>query len=448
MKHGILAACVAAAFAVPATAFATDGYFSHGYGMKAKGRGGASVAMIGDAFGGANNPATMAYAGDRFEIGLDLFSPSRSSERTGGVPIGLTGSVDSDSDYFFVPEVAFNKMLREDLALGVTVYGNGGLNTNYPGGQLPSPGACGPATGPGTGFNPRPGPYNLLCGNGRLGVDLSQLIIAPTLAWKFNPNHSIGLSPLFAYQRFQAEGLGAFGAFSNDPANFSNRGYDDSTGWGARVGYYGALTPRIAVGATYATKISMGELDKYRGLFAEQGGFDIPSNWAVGVAFKPIDKWTVAADFMRIDYSGVKSVSNPSANLGGCLMGNASQCLGGSDGAGFGWRSINVVKLGVEHTPTLNWTVRAGYNYSQNPIRSEDVTINILAPGVIKHRMTLGATYQWQKHEVTGAFMYAFKNDVTGPSLLNGFLPPGTPGFNEKIEMYEWSLGVQYAYKF
>ena len=28
------------------------------------------------------------------------------------------------------------------------MYGNGGMNTDYPGDQMPSPGACGPATGP------------------------------------------------------------------------------------------------------------------------------------------------------------------------------------------------------------------------------------------------------------------------------------------------------------
>ena len=56
MKKTLLAAAAAMAFA-PALALATDGYFSHGYGMKAKGRGGASTAMATDAFGGANNPA-------------------------------------------------------------------------------------------------------------------------------------------------------------------------------------------------------------------------------------------------------------------------------------------------------------------------------------------------------------------------------------------------------
>ena len=46
-----------AALTVPLAAQATDGYFSHGYGMKAKGRAGVSMAMTDDAFGGANNPA-------------------------------------------------------------------------------------------------------------------------------------------------------------------------------------------------------------------------------------------------------------------------------------------------------------------------------------------------------------------------------------------------------
>jgi long-chain fatty acid transport protein len=440
-----------AALAVPFAAQATDGYFSHGYGMKAKGMGGASTAVAGqDAFGGANNPALMAFAGNRFEVGLDLFSPWREASRTGGAAFGLDGTAKSDSNYFGIPEVAFNYMVRPNLALGVTVYGNGGMNTDYPGGQLPAPGACGPATGPGTGFNPAPGPYNLLCGNGNLGVDLSQLIVAPTLAWQFVPNHSVGISPLFAYQRFEAEGVQAFAGFSSSPSDLSNRGHDSSTGWGARIGYYGQLTPQIAVGASYATEMSMGEFDAYKGLFAEQGGFDIPSHWSLGVAFRPTPQWLVAVDYERINYSDVKSINNPSRNILGCPAvggSNPANCLGGSEGAGFGWRDVDVFRLGVQYAMNANWTLRGGYNYSGNPIKSEDVTFNILAPGVVQHHLTFGGTYAWQKqHEITGAFMYAFSNDVTGPSLFNSFVP----GLNaqEKIEMYQWSLGVQYSYKF
>src|SRR3990167_176212 len=120
-------------------------------------------------------------------------------------------------------------------------------------------------------------PANLLCGQGNLGVDLAQLVFAPTLAYKFSPAHSFGVAPLVAYQRFKAYGLQSFAAISSDPANVSNRGYDDAWGLGLRLGYYGRLTPAVAVGAAYATKIEMQEFDKYRGLFAERGDFDIRS---------------------------------------------------------------------------------------------------------------------------------------------------------------------------
>lgn len=438
MRH----VAAAAALAVPLAVQATDGYFTHGYGMKAKGMGGASVAVAGqDAFGGANNPATMAFASNRVEAGLDLFSPWRKASRSGGALFGLDGSADSDSNYFGVPEAAFNYMVRPDLALGVTVYANGGMNTDYPSGQLPSPGMCGVT-----------GTFNLLCGTTALGVNLSQLIIAPTLAWQFVPNHSLGVSPLWAYQEFEAYGLQLFDnpGLSTSAGNVTNRGKDSSTGWGARFGYYGQFTPQFAVGAAYATKMSMDEFGKYKGLFAEQGGFDIPSHWALGVAIRPTPQWLIALDYERINYSDVKSVNNPSRLILNCpaLGGsNPANCLGGGDGAGFGWESVNVFKLGVQYALNANWTLRGGYNYTDNPIGSQDVTFNILAPGVVQHHLTLGATYAWQsRHELTGAFMYAFNNDVTGPSLFNSLVP----GLNaqEKIEMYQWSLGVQYSYKF
>ena len=74
----------------------------------------------------------MAFAGTRVDVGIDWFSPQRSAERSGAAP-GLNGSADSDSTNFFIPEFGYNHMLKPDLALGVTVYGNGGMNTDYPG---------------------------------------------------------------------------------------------------------------------------------------------------------------------------------------------------------------------------------------------------------------------------------------------------------------------------
>jgi long-chain fatty acid transport protein len=451
----IALALALAGLAAPA-AYATDGYFPHGVGMKAKGMGGAATAVAQDAFGGANNPATMAFAGNRFDIGLDLFSPHRSAERS-GTPNFLNGSVDSESNYFFVPELGYNYMLRPNLALGVTVYGNGGMNTNYPGGTISNPFGTGICNALQTGgMAPAQSSYNIHCGNGELGVNLMQVTIAPTIAWKFTNNMSIGLSPLFAYQKFQAEGLQAFAPISQDPSNLTNNGYATSTGWGARLGFYGDFG-MFSVGAAYATKMSMGKFDEYKGLFAQQGDFDIPSNWNLGVAFRPNQQWLIAADYQRINYGEVDAINNQQSSINSCLQtvfgGGAAasnaNCLGGSSGAGFGWKSVDVFKLGVQYVLNQQWTLRAGYNHTTNPITSENVSFNVLAPGVVQDHITLGTTYNLSpRSELTGAFMYAFNNEVTGPSFFNALFPPGTSNITEKIEMWQWSLGVQYSYKF
>jgi len=445
MRKVALAALVAAAFA-PGLASATDGYFSHGYGMKAKGMGGAATAMADDAFGGANNPATMAFVGDRLDVGIDWFRPQRSATRVGSA--GGTGFLDGSADgnettNFLIPEFGYNKMMNPNMALGVTVYGNGGMNTDYPSGQLDQ-GVC-------SGGAPNGVKVNMLCGPGNLGVDLSQLIIAPTLAYKMAPQHSIGVSPLIGYQRFKAYGLGAFAAISSDPANLTDNGYDDAWGWGVRVGYYGELSSTISIGAAYSSKIDMSKFDKYKGLFADQGGFDIPENYNLGIAFRPSSQWTFAADFQHISYSGVHSVGNPST-VPGCAPtfpagpGVGSACLGASSTSiGFGWDDVNVIKLGVEYRMNQQWLLRAGYNHTDNPIQSRDVTFNILAPGVVQDHLTLGFTYSLaDRSEITMAYMHAFENSVSGPANNPYFNVGGT----ETIKMYEDSLGIAWGKKF
>jgi long-chain fatty acid transport protein len=230
--------------------------------------------------------------------GWTCSQPDRSAKRVGSA--GGTGALDGAADgneagAFLIPEFAYNRLIRPDVSLGITVYGNGGMNTEYASGQLDQ-GIC--MVGAPNGV-----PANLLCGSGKLGVDLMQLIFAPTVARKFTNGHALGISPLIAYQRFKAYGLQPFAADLLGSANLTNNGYDDSWGVGVRFGYYAELTPTIAIGAAYSTKIDMQEFDKYRGLFAEQGDFDIPENYSVGVALKASPKLTIAGDYQRINYS-------------------------------------------------------------------------------------------------------------------------------------------------
>lgn len=445
MKKTLLAAAVAGLLA-PLASHATDGYFSHGYGMKAKGMGGAATAMAVDTFGGANNPAAMVWVGNRLDVGLDWFSPKRDAERTGSAA-GMNGSAASGSTNFLIPEFGYNRMLSPTMSLGVTVYGNGGMNTNYTGDQIA---AGNPVCG---GFNPAAGPYNLLCGNGKLGVDMMQLIVAPTLAVKAGANHSIGISPLFGYQRFKADGLQGFQGFTPNPATFAtdnhltNRGYDSSTGFGLRLGWMGRIASGVTLGAAYSTKMKMSKFDKYRDLFADQGDFDIPENYNIGLAVSVNSKTTIAADYQRINYGGINSVGNPSTNTGNAVAGTGFTVgsLGCSSCRGFGWQNVNVFKIGVEYQYSPDLTLRAGFNHTDNPISARDVTFNIIAPGVVQDHLTAGLTYSIGKDsEITVAYMHAFRNSVSGASLFDNF---GVPPSNEKIQMYQNSLGIAWSWK-
>lgn len=426
-----LGIAVAAALAAP-SAFATNGYFSHGYGMKASGMGGVSTAMTHDTFGGANNPATMVWVGNRMDIGASWFNPERSANRTNSTAAGggLNGSSESGSTGFLIPEFGYNRMLNPNMSFGVTVYGNGGMNTDYPAGAM-STGTCAGFTG-GTTTN-----SNLLCGTGRLGVDLMQLIIAPTWSYKLNENHSVGVSPLLAYQRFKAEGLSAFTSLSNDSTKLTNNGYDTSTGLGVRFGWYGKMSDTVSLGAAYSTKIAMSKFDKYAGLFAEQGDFDIPSNFNLGVAFKISPTTLLGVDYQKIKYTDVKSVSNSSSLTG---------ALGTAGGRGFGWTDIDVFKIGVQYQHSERLTIRAGIDRSDNPIRSEDVTFNILAPGVVTNHFSVGFTLATDKNsELTGAYTYVAEKKVSGTSLFQslGVAGAGT----EEIKMHQNVIGLAWSTK-
>lgn len=423
-------------------AYATNGYFSHGYGMKAKGMGGAATAMAIDTFGGANNPASMVWVGDRLDIGVDLFMPERSASRQGsGMGGAYDGVSESGSNEFLVPEFGYNKLINPNLSLGVTVYGNGGMNTDY------NPGLNGGAGAMAFAPSCAGAPANILFGCGRLGVDLMQLIIAPTASYKIDTNHSIGVSPLFGYQRFKVDGLQAFDemGFTSSPGNVTNKGYDDSTGWGVRIGWLGKLSDTVSVGAAYSSKMSMGAFDKYKGLFAEGGDFDIPENYNIGIAVKATPQTTVAFDIQQINYSDVKSIANA---VGNSLVAPPADGLGSTGGSGFNWRDQTVYKLGVEYAYSNDLMLRAGYNYGKSPVRGDtldDVTFNILAPGVVEQHLTLGATWTLaSKSELTVSYMHAFSKSVTGPSVTSLLGIGGT----ETLEMKQNALGIAYGMKF
>ena len=93
---------------------------------------------------------------------------------------------------------------------------------------------------------------------------------------------------------------------------------DWAYGIGVRVGWQGQLHERVTMGAAIASKIYMTKFQGYKDLFAEDGDFDVPANFSVGLAVKATDNFDISFDFQRIFYSDVRAIGNRGrySNLG------------------------------------------------------------------------------------------------------------------------------------
>ncbi|MCB2087920.1 MAG: porin [Sphingomonadaceae bacterium] len=405
-------------------AMATEGYFSNGVGARHKGVAGAGVADGRDATVINLNPAGLANVEDsELDISISLFNPNRDVTVTGGPGFLPDGETKSNSPLFPIPNMAIAYKLNEQSTLGFSVSGNGGMNTNFS--AVSNPACASP---------PFPASNGVFCG-GKSGVNLIQMFFTAAYAHDFGAV-KVGVAPIVAVQRFRARGLMAFGGVTSDPTALSNNGQSLSAGFGARVGIEIEPVQGFRIGGAYQTEMNMSKFDEYAGLFADQGGFDIPSNWQIGVAADVSPQLTLMADYRRINYSDVPSVSNPSSVM---------LPFGSPGGPGFGWDDVDTYKFGAEYRPNEGTAIRIGYAHNTQPISGSDVTLNVLAPGVSQDHFSAGASFAMGKRNTLElAVMHSPEETVSGIEVT----PLGpNPGRTIDIEMNQWEFTVGWKMK-
>lgn len=411
----LMAAASVATAMLAGPAAATNGYFANGYGNESKAMAGSGVAVNNGTLGLAQNPAMGTEVGNRADACLTFFSPDRSFTVGGAAPL-TPGTYKSRNSLFLIPCVGANWQLNEGSTIGISIFGNGGMNTEY-------------------GANPFAG---LGAGSVPLGVNLEQLFIAANYAFDVSESLTLGIAPTFAVQRFSATGLEAFAGFSSNPARVTNQGDDWSTGFGVNIGMAWRPTSEWTIGASYRTKMNMSKFDRYAGLYAEQGDFDIPATATIGAAYTPAANpaWTLTAEYQRIFYGDIPSIANSNAIL--------ATPLGANNGPGFGWTDMNVFRIAGIYRASPKLTLRGGLSYASDFLKStNEVLFNVLAPATPKLHASIGASYQISdKMELTGAFTHVFNNTVSGNNLTPGFGQP----VSLRMDQNELSLGLSYKW--
>jgi long-chain fatty acid transport protein len=85
--------------------------------------------------------------------------------------------------------------------------------------------------------------------------------------------------------------------------------------------------------------------------------------------------------------------------------------------------------------------LRFGYSHTDQPIDSDQVLFNILAPGVIEDHVTIGATIDTQIGEINLEAMHALHHSVKGAN-------PFDPTQEIRLKMNQFEIGASWSKEF
>lgn len=219
---------------------------------------------------------------------------------------------------------------------------------------------------------------------------LQRTVIAPTLARDWGDRGSIRLTGVLAYQRFASLGFGTTIADSWTP--LPTRFGDSSYGAGARVDVGSMLGNRLRWNLGYQSRVGMGAFANYRGVFADQGDFDIPASATASVSYAVTPEFGMDVGAQRVMYSAITPFT--SANLPTRFL----ALLGDGSSPVFAWRDLNVYSVGWSLRDAELGNVALRYTTRQQPIPTSALLANALAPATANDMISLGWSRGFGSH--------------------------------------------------
>jgi len=432
--------------------FANNGYYPIGYGTKNKAMGGAGIALPEEAAAVINNPATALAVSGQMQTGLSVFHPRAKYSSTESSNNGANGAftigpnaLDSEKSYLYQPYFVTSARSGEKSAISTALYTRAGMNLDYRGGTATF-------DADGSGIETYPGTF----GDGTAKWQTYQILLDMTYARQVTEKVAVGFSGVLASQSFSVSGIGSLAPLtytyassggSVNPRYLSGNGKQWTYGAGAKIGLHAQLTPAISVGFMYQSKIYMSKIKDYSDLLPNYGKFDMPANLKIGFTWKALDNLAFSIDAERIFHSGVGALSNPVQGLFDCPTANRggtdlSACLGGENGGGLGWNSMNIYKIGGSWGITDKWTLRAGFSVTDQPIPLDQTTNNLLTPYLAEAHYTFGFSRTVGDHaEVNFSAVYSEEESQVSPNVFD-------PSQNLKIESDQFDFELSYSWRF
>ena len=433
-----LASAIASLFPL-SSAHATDGHILHGVGSINQSMGGAGIATSIDAIGSSyNNVSSISFLKKgSIEFGAELFVPDRSLSSSVVTPYGeAEGTVHSKSRESIIPSIGLAYHIDPDWTFGFTALGIGGFGVDYPANQPNNTGQFSPISTP-----------QKFGGFGSIYSNYQLLQMTPSIAYKVTPDLSVGLGYNIDWASL------AVNPWPATPPNASGypNGSQNATAWGQgfTVGSTYQALDNLALGVSFKSPQWFNKFgwnaqypDGDPASFNYQ--LDYPLIVGGGASYLPVEDLTLALDLKWINYSGTR----------GFEQSNFARSPTGPYVKGFGWEDIFAVALGSQYKVTKELSLRAGYNYADNPIPGNQQFFNVFAPAIVQHHLTVGAGYDITTNlGINLAYYHGFNSEKTGPFISSG--APGYPPINTQVpgtsvtnSLTENSGSLQVTYKF
>lgn len=404
-------------------AHATNGMYLTGYGAESVGRGGANLAISDRSLAINFNPAGIAQLqGNHLSFSLSFLAPVMETANL------VNPSTDAESKLFPLPAVAYVRGGNDTpWTWGVGFVAQGGMGARY--------------KNINTFFGTRDEIFS----------EVRFMTFVPTVAYSLSDDMAVGATLNIGYGDVAFRFFPETSFFNTqDPVNsFFGVRMDQAGGLqhNLRVGWWWRPRPRWSVGAVYQTETESDfsgadtEIDfsghpfigSKVGYESDVEGFTFAAQAGIGFAFRATERWTLALDLKRYfwdDAIDTIEVRATSPDVPGAPPEVVLPFV-------FDWKDQWIVAFGGDFRWSDRLTLRAGYNFGENPV--PDNTLTPLFPATVEHHVSVGASWLHGHRTYEIALEHAFENNS-----VNGNPDPRVNPFGpgSEVSHQQWLLSL------
>lgn len=425
--YALLVAVVA--MLIPTTVQATNGMYLTGYGAEVVGRGGANLAIADRSLAINFNPAGIAQLqGHHLTYSLSILAPIMEHENL------VNPVTDAEDNLFPLPAITYVRGSKDSpWSWGIGFVAQGGMGARY--------------KGVNTFFGTRDEIFS----------EVRFMTFTPTLAYEVNEDMALGATFNIGYGdvafRFYPE-TSFFNTQAPEQSFFGIR-MEEAGGlqYNLRLGWWWRAHPRFNIGLIYQSETEsdfesgdteinftnhpfLGQKVRYE---SDVDGFTFAAQAGIGFAVKATDKLQIAFDIKRYFWDDaidniLVTASDPE------VMGAPPEVV---IPFVFNWEDQWVLALGGDYRVSDKLTLRAGYNYGENPVPDE--TLTPLFPATVEHHVSIGFSWLSGHRTYELALEHAFDKEQTNGNF-NPMVNPFGPGSMVSHEQWLLSFSVSSAW--